>query len=185
MVECFRRQTEPPMPSAESSLIRILDTVIPRYLQTLRDAISDAEGPDRLTMQQLRCLQAIDASAVTGATTTRLADTMRVSVPTMSSMLDGLTSRSLVERRADPANRRRVPLHITPKGTALLDRYQAIMDDRHRAIVCELSDSEHELLIGAMTILSDRLTSVDRDRNARVVARSPEGQATEPRMVGK
>jgi DNA-binding MarR family transcriptional regulator len=153
------------MTSIEAQLVAILDETIPRYLRALRDAISDAEGPDRLTMQQLRCLQAIASSDKTGATTTKLADAMRVAVPTMSSMLDGLVTRGLVDRRPDPENRRRIPLFVTEQGLRLLDRYQQIMNDRHLEIVAALSMSEQETLRKSMMLMRDRLKAIEERSN--------------------
>ena len=161
------------MTAPDTKLVAILDDIIPRYVRTLRDAISDAEGEDRLTMQQLRCLQAIAAESETGATTTRLADAMRVTVPTMSSMLDGLSNRGLIERRVDPQSRRRIPLFLTAEGLRLIERYQHIMDARHREIVSGLLKSEQESLLRSMSLLAERLTAVE-ERGAR----EPSGAAT-------
>lgn len=132
-----------------SELIGLLDRVLPRYQRALRDAISDAEGEDRLTMPQLRCLQTIAMPGDSPATTSGLAESTRVTVPTMSSMLDGLVARGLVERKPDPDSRRRMHLVVTAQGAALLERYQRIIDERHRALIKPLdSDASLRLMHG-------------------------------------
>src|SRR4051794_13066771 len=78
-----------PIVDIENELIRALDVVIPRYLAALRTAIAEAEGPDRLTMPQMRCLQVIAQNRQRGAITSRLAEATNVTVPTMSAMIDG------------------------------------------------------------------------------------------------
>jgi DNA-binding MarR family transcriptional regulator len=148
---------EQPRSELDESLISTLDTLVPRYLRELRSAIADAEGPDRLTMPQVRCLQASKAAGESGATTSRLAEFINVTVPTMSSMVDGLASRSMVERRNDPTNRRRVLLFVTPQGIELLDRYQGIMDRRHRSIIGGLSEASKKRLLTAAADLLDRI----------------------------
>jgi|GEM_PF-5416068 len=149
------------MTELDEQLIESLDRLIPTYLRTLRTALAEAVGVDRLTMQQLRCLQAISAAGEDAMTTTRLAERMSVSVPTMSSMLDGMAARGLVERRTLPGDRRRVPLVVTEQGEAILGYYQSIMDDRHREIIDGLTQQERTLLMTATTILLSRLVEVD------------------------
>src|SRR5690348_17024149 len=93
------------------ALVTAMDRTISRYQRSLRHAIEQAEGPERLTMPQLRCLQAITADGT--ALTTQLARRMNVAVPTMTSMIDGLTERGLVARHPDPVDRRQVRIVMT------------------------------------------------------------------------
>jgi DNA-binding MarR family transcriptional regulator len=135
----------------------LLERVLPSYQRALRDAISDAEGPDRLTMPQLRCLQAIANAGETPATTGSLAELTRVTAPTMSSMLDGLVSRGLVERRPDPQSRRRVHLYTTEQGNAVLMRYGEIADAFHRALLASLDDDDRVRLEKGLRALESGL----------------------------
>lgn len=149
------------MTGFEEQLIESLDRLIPTYLRALRTALAEGVGVDRLTMQQLRCLQAIASAGEDAMTTTKLAELMSVSVPTMSSMLDGMSVRGLVERRPLPGDRRRVPLVVTGQGEAILGYYQSIMDDRHREIIRGLGNEERILLQEASSILLRRLSEVE------------------------
>lgn len=146
----------------ESDLVAALDRVISRYQAALRDAISEAEGPDRLTMPQLRCLQAIVSPDSGPATVSGLAEQIRVSVPTMSSMIDGLVARGLVERSPDPTSRRRILVRVTDHGASLLARYQQIIDNRHHEIIRGLSEPEKRRLLSALGVLAERLEQMDR-----------------------
>src|SRR5258708_5618478 len=109
----------------DAALVPLMDRTIGRYQRRMRIAIEQAEGSDRLTMPQLRCLQAIvgDGSALT----TQLARKMSVAVPTMTSMIDGLSERGLVSRHPDLADRRQIRIVMTDEGREVLARYQAIM----------------------------------------------------------
>jgi hypothetical protein len=46
----------------DDALVAAVDAVLPRYGRVLRRALTDAEGDERLTVPQLRCLQAMAAS---------------------------------------------------------------------------------------------------------------------------
>jgi DNA-binding MarR family transcriptional regulator len=163
----------------EPTLIALLDQTVPRYLRALRDAISDAEGPDRLTMPQLRCLQAIAAAGESPITTSQLAELMRVSVPTMSSMLDGFVSRGLVERHPDPASRRRLHLRITADGSEVLVRYQRIMDERHRELIRQIDTEGRARLLNALEDLRLGLDSAERQarESAQVIKPNENGSS--------
>src|SRR5262245_61502190 len=112
----------------DAALLATLETTIPRYIRTIRRAIEEVEGEIPLTLPQFRCLQAVAARGVT--LTTHLARQMQVTVPTMTSRLDGLVERGLVQRQPDPLSRRQVQVSLTPAGVALLGRYQAFIDAR-------------------------------------------------------
>jgi DNA-binding MarR family transcriptional regulator len=146
----------------ESTLVEMLATVVPRYTRAIREAVTDAEGPDRLTMPQVRCLQAIAGNPNGVGSTTSLAKQLRVTVPSMSSMVDGLVSRGLVERQTDPSNRRRVLLTTTPAGRSLLLRYQAVMEAKHLQIVAGMSETQQARLLRALSELDRRLEQVER-----------------------
>lgn len=55
-----------------------------------------------------------------------LAERMGVEAMTLSGALDRLEARGLVERRADPEDRRAKTVHLTPAGEAMLEQIQPI-----------------------------------------------------------
>jgi DNA-binding MarR family transcriptional regulator len=149
---------------SESELIKLLDRVLPRYQRALRDAISDSEGDNRLTIAQFRCLQTIANPGDSPATTSSLAELTRVTAPTMSSMIDGLVARDLVVRRPDPGSRRRMHLVVTPQGEALLDRYQRIVDQRHLELIQPLGDDARSRLLSGLQELDRCLEPLEIER---------------------
>ena len=81
-----------------------------------------------------------------GRSSEELARTAAVSPSRMSRLIDGLADRGLVERRADPDNRRRVIVTLTPLGRQNLRTLRlaarkcerllgARLDAAHRAVV--------------------------------------------------
>ena len=143
-----------------TTLIRDLETTIPRYIQTLRRVIEEAEGHEPLTFPQYRCLQAVAAHGVT--LTTQLARQFQVSVPTMTGRLDALVERGFLLRQPDPANRRQVLVTITPPGEELLRRYQAIVDAGLRDLLAPLSAEQQARLHAALGDLADALDAAQR-----------------------
>lgn len=154
----------------DSALVPLIDRTISRYQRSLRHAIEQAEGPGRLTMPQLRCLQAIAMDGT--ALTTQLARVLNVAVPTMTSMIDGLTERGLVGRHPDPVDRRQVRIVMTSDGHAVLARYQAIMHERLRSLLSHLGPTEKERLLVAM---HDMAAMLDADARSAAEAPKPKG----------
>jgi DNA-binding MarR family transcriptional regulator len=143
-------------------LVAAMDRTISRYQRSLRHAIEQAEGPERLTMPQLRCLQAITADGT--ALTTQLARQMNVAVPTMTSMIDGLTERGLVGRHPDPVDRRQVRIVMTDEGRTVLTRYQGIVHARLRTLLAHLTTTQKKRLLAAM---EDVTFMLDADKRSK------------------
>jgi DNA-binding MarR family transcriptional regulator len=156
----------------ETALVPLMDKTIGRYQRSLRLAIEQAEGPGRLTMPQLRCLQAIATDGT--ALTTQLARLLNVAVPTMTSMIDGLTERGLVGRHPDPVDRRQVRIVMTAEGHTVLARYQAIMHERLRTLLTHLNAAQKKRLLVAM---HDMAAMLDADAQSAPDATKSKGPA--------
>lgn len=156
----------------DAALVPLIDRTISRYQRALRHAIEQAEGPGRLTMPQLRCLQAITKDGT--ALTTQLARQMNVAVPTMTSMIDGLSERGLVGRHPDPADRRQVRIVMTDEGRAVLARYQAIMHERLRTLLSHLTPTQKKRLLVAM---HDMAAMLDTSAHSGAEGPKPKGIA--------
>ncbi|MCH5671467.1 MarR family winged helix-turn-helix transcriptional regulator [Streptomyces gilvus] len=53
---------------------------------------------------------------------TEIADRVLMPAPSLTKLVDGMVADNLVHRRSDPADRRRVLLHLTARGRILHDR---------------------------------------------------------------
>ncbi len=139
-----------------AELLAALELVVPRYIQVMRRTVEENGDPEPLTLPQYRCLQAIDARDV--ALTTQLARELGVTVPTMTSRIDGLVERNLVRRQPDPASRRQIQVSLTEDGTATLARYRALIDAQLNALLAPLSAVARARLSGAFGELATLLT---------------------------
>jgi DNA-binding MarR family transcriptional regulator len=98
-----------------------------RTLARLAKQIEWALTPFELTLPQYRLLALLaDGAAMSSA----LAERLAVKPPTVTSVVDGLVGRGLVERQPDPNDRRRLPLALTTDGAALVRQANTAVGER-------------------------------------------------------
>jgi DNA-binding MarR family transcriptional regulator len=85
-----------------------------------------------------------------------LADTEHVTPPSMTKVVERLEGLGLIERRADPVDRRRVLAAVTPAGEAALATARARKDALLSTRIAELDPDELARLAAALDVL-DRL----------------------------
>jgi MarR family transcriptional regulator, repressor for mepA len=86
-----------------------------------------------------------------GAIQRDIAEVSRTSAASVSSLLQGLERRGLVERRTDGGSARTKRVFATPAGTELISGFDAAMAGTEQTILAPLDDAEraalHELLL--------------------------------------
>jgi DNA-binding MarR family transcriptional regulator len=105
--------------SEEDELISCLERVQDSFERRALSSMAQPLISTPLTMQQLKVLTmiAIDPDRATGH---ELAAQLRVSVATMSGVVDRLVEHGMVTRGEDPTDRRVRPLSVTPEGNATI-----------------------------------------------------------------
>lgn len=137
---------------------------VSRLLRRRFDARARAFGVSRAQWEVLFAL-----SRNEGINQTGLADYLEVETITLCRMVDRLGEAGLVERRADPADRRAWRLHLTDAARPLVDKLKVLGD----------------------TVVAEALTGVDADQlaasvaamttmRANLSARPPEGMTDAP-----
>ena len=91
-----------------------LGDLVLRVARTLRRRFSEALAPWDLSPHQARALRVV--SAHDGLRLSELAGALRIAPRSATEVVDGLAERGLVERAADPADRRAVVLRLTEAG---------------------------------------------------------------------
>ena len=136
--------------SAPPDLATRLRLAVTRTARRLRQ-----EGTVGFTASQGALLATIERHGP--LTPSELAQRERVQRPTVTRMLAGLEERGLVQRAADPADRRSALISLTPAGRALLDdvRTRKAAYLAHR--LEELNDEERATLDRAAAILEGLL----------------------------
>jgi DNA-binding MarR family transcriptional regulator len=98
-----------------------------RTLARLAKQVEWALGPFELTLPQYRLLALLaDGAAMSSA----LAERLAVKPPTVTSVVDGLVARGLVERHPDPNDRRRLPLALSDEGADLVRQANTAVGQR-------------------------------------------------------
>ena len=86
-----------------------------------------------------------------------IAKRLRIEGPTMTRMLDALEQDGLVERLADPADRRSKTLRVTAAGEAVLQQTFAIVDELRERLLAGVSGEQIAELNAFLTMLMERL----------------------------
>lgn len=128
----------------ESALFRVLKGLV------FRDD-PGAEFGD-LPLSQLRCLHIIAEHE--GQKMNELSHRMEVKLPAASQIVGRLAKRGLVERTADPDDRRVVRLELTAEARARMDRLKQRREARLQSALQRLSAGEIEAVVGGLSLLA-------------------------------
>ncbi|WP_082594755.1 MarR family winged helix-turn-helix transcriptional regulator [Sphingomonas sp. Root710] len=119
------------------------------------DARARSAGSTRAQWRVLFNLARVD-----GPTQSELADLLDVERITLCRMVDRLAEAGLVERRADPADRRVWRIHLTERAAPVIDELTHIADEMENNILEPLSIEERatltDLLIKVRNNMRDR-----------------------------
>ncbi len=102
--------------SPEDCAHEILD-VVPLVMRQIRSELR-RYGPRDLSMPQFRTLLFLDRNK--GASLSEVAEHIGLTLPSTSSMIDGLVTRGLAKRETHSHDRRRMTLTLTDRGEAAL-----------------------------------------------------------------
>jgi DNA-binding MarR family transcriptional regulator len=128
-----------------SDSIAVLMSDSARLLRRRFDARVRSLGISRARWQTLFAV-----SRQEGATQTQLADALDVETITVGRMVDRLEEAGLVERRADPADRRAWRLFLTPAAHPLLEQLRPLGVEVTEEALAGLSDAERDTLGGLL-----------------------------------
>lgn len=116
-----------------------------------------------LTMQQLKVLTLVAAER-DRASGRELAETMGVSVATMSGLVDRLAEHGMVHRSDDPDDRRVRRLGVTAAGTATLRSLLSSHNTMPPPVLDRLADDDLYALVQGLSALDQVLEDISRDR---------------------
>ena len=124
-----------------------------RLLRRSFDQRARAIGVTRPQWRVLALLKRFD-----GSTQTNLADMLDVEPITMGRMVDRLQDAELVERRADPKDRRAWRLHLTAKGRAKIKELEPTASAMFADALDGLNESKQAELETMLNIIRSNLT---------------------------
>ena len=89
-----------------------------------------------------------------------IADRLLVSSASMTSLLDTLEGRGLVERHAHPTDRRKVLIQLTGEARQIVDRMLPTVHAVATEAIADLTETEREQLVTALATIRARLVVV-------------------------
>ena len=101
-----------------------------------------------------------EATRASGASQRELADLMHIEPPTLVRHLDRLEADGYVERRADPDDRRRLLVFVTPTGRKRLAELQKVAEHTDVELRALLDDHEIEVLGDTLMRIHEHFTAV-------------------------
>jgi DNA-binding MarR family transcriptional regulator len=145
---CGNHKDGDTIPGVRDDGTATLGDLVMRVARVQRRRWREALAPWDLSPHQARALRVVCAHD--GVRLSELAEALRIAPRSATEVADGLQERGLVERAADPADRRAVVLRPTDAGR----RVQQEVDDARAA-------DSHDLFA--------RLSAADRDELARIL----------------
>ena len=129
-----------------------------RHLRHFVDSRAQRLG---LTGAQLRALSKLRHRE--GATQVELANALEMRPISLSGLIDKLTEQGLVERRADPADRRINRLHLTPAGRKLAGSIEGFREEVARDVLGNVDRATLNSALGVLHDLRQRLKEQQKE----------------------
>jgi DNA-binding MarR family transcriptional regulator len=149
--------------SEQSALCLRLMQLFPRVTRGMRrwqDRAAPPAVPSPLSPRHVAALEQIRHGPLTVG---KLASQLDLTLPTVSGVLADLDRAGLVERRPDPADRRRTIVQIMPGQTALIGHWLDGAAKPLARVLDQLTPGEQQAFLKAMNLLETELHRQDID----------------------
>jgi len=141
------------MPASFDRDLMIVLNDVARLMKTRFDQRARAFG---MTRAQWIILARLNRQP--GLSQNEMAAICEVEPITVGRMIDRLEARGLVERRADPADRRIRRLHLLPAAKPILEEIWSYKDALHGEIVDGLSEETRKLVVDSLLHIKNNLS---------------------------
>jgi MarR family transcriptional regulator for hemolysin len=132
---------------------------VARLLRTLADQRARQHG---MTRAQWAVLFRLDRSE--GLKQSELAEILDLQPITLTRLLDRLAGNGLIERRADPNDRRANRLFLTPAARPLLERVTGLGEEMMETVLAGLNDKATGRMLGDLELVKENLrTAINRN----------------------
>ena len=141
-------------------------TDVARLLKTLADQRARQFG---MTRAQWSVLFRLDRSE--GLKQSELAEILDLQPITVTRLLDRLAGNGLIERRADPNDRRANRLFLTPAARPLLERLSVLGEDMMETVLAGLDAKANERFLRDLALVKENLrAAINRNPAPQVTA---------------
>jgi DNA-binding MarR family transcriptional regulator len=152
--------------SEQQELISCLERAQDSFERRALSSMAEPLISTPLTMQQLKVLTmiAIDPERATGH---ELAAQLKVSVATMSGLVDRLVEHGMVTRGEDPTDRRVRPLSVTSEGSATIRSLLSSSGTMPTPVLRRLAIEDLRALVQGVLALERAVAELAEGSNAR------------------
>ena len=112
-----------------------------------------------LTRAQWRALKV--TSRHEGLSQSELAEHLDMEAIPVGRVIDRLEKTGFIERRADPADRRRWRLYLTPKAHAIVGEMEVIADELRDDALRGIERNDLDMLMGVLNQIKENLATLD------------------------
>ncbi len=134
---------------------------VARLLRTYADYKAAQFG---ITRAQWAVLVRLERSE--GLKQSELAETLDLQPITLTRLLDKLCDSGLIERRADPTDRRAKRLFLTPAARPLLERLSVLGEETMAATLTGVERESVEQMVSKLAVVKDNLRRLIQQRGA-------------------
>jgi len=127
----------------------LLDRAAVRVSSAVQKVLRDSG----LTLERWRILDLLADRE--GMTMSEIAGAVVVTGPTLTRIVDDLATKALVHREVDTHDRRRVLVHLTPRGQRLRRSLGPAVAEAEAAALSALTDDQRRTLAALLTRLTD------------------------------
>jgi DNA-binding MarR family transcriptional regulator len=131
----------------------LLDRAAVRVSSAVQKVLRDSG----LTLERWRILDLLADRE--GMTMSEIASAVVVTGPTLTRMVDDLATKALVHREVDAHDRRRVLVHLTPRGQRLRRSLRPAVVEAEAAALSALTDDQRSTLSALLTRLAGTPTT--------------------------
>jgi len=124
------------------------------------------------TTSQLFTLVLLDAAPEAGVPMNALARELGVSLPTVTGVVDRLVREGLVERGADPADRRVVLVRLTDTGRDVFGRILTALEHVVRSVLARMGDEEREAMLHAVEQVTALSAEIQREQRQMALSQA-------------
>lgn len=152
------------LPTSTKACARAVLEVVPLVMRTVRTEMRLHRAAD-LSVPQFRTLAFLNRQP--GASLSAVAEHIGLTLPAMSTLVDGLVARVMVTRGPALGDRRRITLTLTHQGQATLEAANTAAEARLAERLAGLSAGDRQLVAQAMQVLRPLFASSRRSQAHR------------------
>ena len=126
-----------------------------KMLRILKENMHYTSSMAQMSMMQIQALVFIKQNP--NVPMSKIAENLRIELPSATSLLNKLSELKLVERQTDPDDRRIVRINLTTAGQTLLKNAMMERTKKIEELLSFVSEEDQEALLRIVTILTEKL----------------------------